>query len=178
MMKKLMLAVATLIATMGFAFAQVDVNKADQAALDSVKGIGPAKSKQIIDERTKGGEFKDWADFENRVKGIGAKNSVKLSEAGLQVNGQAKAGAAAKPAAAAKESKAAAKEAKADAKAAAKDSASMAKDGKEAKPAAVEAKKDAKPATDMKKDAKPSADAAKPAVTAEAAKAKKDEVKK
>ena len=171
MMKKLMLAVATLIATMGFAFAQVDVNKADQAALDSVKGIGPAKSKQIIDERTKGGEFKDWADFENRVKGIGAKNSVKLSEAGLQVNGQAKAGAAAKPAAA-KESKAAAKEAKADAKAAAKDS-------KEAKPAAVEAKKDAKPAADAKKDAKPAAAAdVKPAVTADAAKAKKDEAKK
>ncbi len=165
MMKKLMLAVATLIATMGFAFAQVDVNKADQAALDGVKGIGPAKSKQIIDERTKGGEFKDWADFENRVKGIGAKNSVKLSEAGLQVNGQAKAGAAAKPAAAAKEAKVAAKEAKA-----------AAKEGADAKPAAVEAKKDAKPAADMK--AKPSADAAKPAVTADAAKAKKDEVKK
>lgn len=169
MMKKLMLAVATLIATMGFAFAQVDVNKADQAALDGVKGIGPAKSKQIIDERTKGGEFKDWADFESRVKGIGAKSSVKLSEAGLQVNGQAKAGAAAKPAAAAKEAKVAAKEAKADAKAAAKE-------GADAKPAAVEAKKDAKPAADMK--AKPSADAAKPAVTADAAKAKKDEVKK
>ncbi|HAT33498.1 MAG TPA: DNA uptake protein [Janthinobacterium sp.] len=101
MFKKLLLAVATLIATMGFAFAQVDVNKADQAALDSVKGIGPAKSKLIIDERTKGGDFKDWADFEKRVKGIGAKNSLKLSSAGLQVNGQSKAGAEmAKPAAA------------------------------------------------------------------------------
>jgi competence protein ComEA len=101
MMKKLLLAVATMIATMGFAFAQVDVNKADAAALDSVKGIGPAKSKQILDERTKGGPFKDWADFEQRVKGIGGKNSAKLSAAGLQVNGQAKPGAeAAKPAAA------------------------------------------------------------------------------
>lgn len=99
MIKKLLLSVATLIATMGFAFAQVDVNKADLAALDSVKGIGPAKSKQILDERTKGGQFKDWADFEKRVKGIGAKNSVKLSAAGLQVNGQSKAGAEmAKPA--------------------------------------------------------------------------------
>ncbi len=106
MMKKLLLAIATLVATMGFAFAQVDVNKADQAALDSVKGIGPVKSKQILDERTKGGDFKDWADFEKRVKGIGGKNSAKLSAAGLQVNGQSKAGAAAKPA-----------DAKADAKA-------------------------------------------------------------
>jgi competence protein ComEA len=96
MIKKMLLAVATLIATMSFAFAQVDVNKADAAALDSVKGIGPAKSKAILDERTKGGEFKDWADFEKRVKGIGDKNAVKLSAAGLQVNGKSKDGAPAK----------------------------------------------------------------------------------
>jgi competence protein ComEA len=117
MMKKLLLAVATMIATMGFAFAQVDVNKADAAALDSVKGIGPAKSKQILDERTKGGPFKDWADFEQRVKGIGSKNSAKLSAAGLQVNGQAKPGAeAAKPAAADAKTKSATAAAPADAK--------------------------------------------------------------
>jgi competence protein ComEA len=90
MLKKLLLAVATLIATMGFAFAQVDVNKADQAALDSVKGIGPKTSKAILDERKKGGEFKDWADFEKRVKGVGGKSSEKMSEAGLTVNGQPK----------------------------------------------------------------------------------------
>lgn len=102
MFRKLLLAVATMIATMGFAFAQVDVNKADAAALDSIKGLGPAKTKAIIDERTKGGEFKDWADFEKRVKGIGDKTAVKLSEAGLQVNGKPKDGAAAKPAASAK----------------------------------------------------------------------------
>lgn len=95
MIKQLMLAVAALIASINFAFAQVDVNKADAAALDSVKGIGPAKSKQIIDERTKGGDFKDWADFQKRVKGFGEKSSAKLSAAGLQVNGQSKPGAAA-----------------------------------------------------------------------------------
>lgn len=95
MFKKLLLALATLIATMGFAFAQVDVNKADQAALDGIKGIGPKISKTIIDERKKGGDFKDWPDFEKRVKGVGEKNSTKLSQAGLTVNGQAKTGAAA-----------------------------------------------------------------------------------
>ncbi|WP_136418358.1 DUF655 domain-containing protein [Herbaspirillum sp. ST 5-3] len=88
MLKKLLLAIATLIVTTGFAFAQVDVNKADQAALDSVKGIGPKMSKNILDERKKGGEFKDWADFEGRVKGVGEKNAVRLSDAGLTVNGQ------------------------------------------------------------------------------------------
>ena len=88
MFKKILLAVATLIATMGFAFAQVDVNKADQAALDGVKGIGPKTSKAILDERKKGGPFKDWADFQERVKGIGDKSAPKLSAAGLTVNGQ------------------------------------------------------------------------------------------
>jgi competence protein ComEA len=89
MIKKLMLAVAAMIATMGFAFAQVDVNKADAAALDSIKGVGPKMAKVILDERTKGGDFKDWADFEKRVKGIGPKNAKKLSTAGLQVGGKA-----------------------------------------------------------------------------------------
>jgi competence protein ComEA len=110
MIKKLMLAAAAMIATMGFAFAQVDVNKADAAALDSVKGIGPAMSKQILDERAKG-EFKDWADFQKRVKGVGDKRAAKLSSAGLVVAGKPAAGAAmVKPAAAVKP--------KADAKAA------------------------------------------------------------
>lgn len=114
MFKKILLAVATLIVTMGFAFAQVDVNKADAAALDSVKGIGPAKSKAILEERKKG-DFKDWADFEKRVKGIGEKSAVKLSQAGLVVNGKPLDGAPAAAAPAAKADKAAAKAAKATA---------------------------------------------------------------
>lgn len=92
MIKKLMLALATLVASTGFAFAQVDVNKGDAAALDSVKGVGPSMSKVIIDERSKG-EFKDWADFQKRVKGVGEKRAAKLSQAGLQVNGKAMDGA-------------------------------------------------------------------------------------
>jgi competence protein ComEA len=135
MFKKLLFAVAALIASMGFAFAQVDVNKADQAALDGVKGIGPATSKTILDERKKNGQFKDWADFEKRVKGIGEKSSQKLSDAGLTVNGQSKP----KTAAAAKADKSK-PEAGKDAKAA----ASAGKDAnKDAKPAAAkDAKKD------------------------------------
>ncbi len=123
MFKKILLAVATLIVTMGFAFAQVDVNKADAAALDSVKGIGPVKSKAILEERKKG-DFKDWADFEKRVKGIGEKSAVKLSQAGLVVNGKPLDGAPAAAAPAVKADKAvdkaAAKADKAAAKAAAK----------------------------------------------------------
>jgi competence protein ComEA len=100
MIKKLLLAIAVFLASVNMAFAQVDVNKADAAALDSVKGVGPAMSKTIIAERTKG-EFKDWADFQKRVKGVGDKTAVKLSEAGLQVNGKSKDGAPMKAATAA-----------------------------------------------------------------------------
>ncbi len=95
MFKKFLLACIAFIVTMGIAFADVEVNKADQSALDGVKGIGPTISKAIIAERTKNGDFKDWADFQKRVKGIGDKNSTKLSQAGLVVNGQAKPGASA-----------------------------------------------------------------------------------
>jgi competence protein ComEA len=45
------------------AFAVVEVNTADQAALDSITGVGPATSKAMLDERKKAGNFKDWADL-------------------------------------------------------------------------------------------------------------------
>jgi competence protein ComEA len=60
MFKKFLVALAALIAAT--AFAVVDANKASQAELDSVKGIGPAISTRISDERKKG-EFKDWSDM-------------------------------------------------------------------------------------------------------------------
>lgn len=97
MIKKLMLAVAALAMSSGIAFAQVDVNKADAAALDGVKGVGPSMSKAILDERAKG-EFKDWADLQGRIKGLGDKKAARLSEAGLVVNGKGKEGAPAAPA--------------------------------------------------------------------------------
>ncbi|WP_226941488.1 ComEA family DNA-binding protein [Janthinobacterium violaceinigrum] len=179
MFKKILLAIATLIATMGFAFAQVDVNKADQAALDSVKGIGPVTSKAIVDERAKGGAFKDWADFESRVKGIGPKSSVKLSEAGLQVNGQAKSGAPAAPAAKAAPAKkeaavkeVAAKEAAPKPAAATDTAAAPAKTAAETKKEAAAAKKEAKAAAAAAKKeaaAAKAVPAAAPAAAADAA---------
>ncbi|WP_050479449.1 ComEA family DNA-binding protein [Herbaspirillum rhizosphaerae] len=87
MLKKILLALCAFVMSTGLAFAQVDVNKGDQAALDGIKGIGPAMSKRILDERKKG-DFKDWTDFETRVKGVGDKSANKLSDAGLTVNGQ------------------------------------------------------------------------------------------
>ena len=93
MLKKCMLVIAGLLMSMGIAFAAVDVNTADQAALDGVKGIGPKIAKSIVDERNKNGRYKDWADFEQRVKGVGDKSAARMSAAGLTVNGQTKPGA-------------------------------------------------------------------------------------
>lgn len=90
MWKKILVVLMGFFAAMNFALAQVELNKADQVALDGLKGIGPAKSKAIIEERTKNGPFKDWSDFQSRVKGIGEVLSSKLSDAGLTVNGQSK----------------------------------------------------------------------------------------
>jgi len=98
MWKNVLLAFTAMFLSMNLAWAEVDVNKADQAALDGIKGVGPAMSRAILDERKKGGNFKDWDDLQKRVKGIGEKSSEKLSQAGLTVNGLTGAGVA-KPAA-------------------------------------------------------------------------------
>ena len=92
MLKKILIFATTIFALLAFqpAFAAVEINTADQAALDGIAGIGPATSKAILDERKKNGNFKDWSDLEQRVRGIGERNSVKLSAAGLVVNGQPK----------------------------------------------------------------------------------------
>ncbi|MFC3146429.1 ComEA family DNA-binding protein [Piscinibacterium candidicorallinum] len=100
MLKKLVFALLALLASINLAWAAVDVNTATAAELDSVKGIGPAISKNIIKERRKA-PFKDWADFRARVDGVGDKTIVTMSEGGLTVGGKSYAGAPAKAASAA-----------------------------------------------------------------------------
>lgn len=98
MFKRVLLSLLFCLSAMSAAFAaDVEINKADQATLDGVKGIGPSLSKAIVDERKKG-DFRDWSDVEKRVKGVKEKKAAKLSEAGLRVNGQAVGKNAAAPA--------------------------------------------------------------------------------
>ena len=111
MFKKISAFVAALMLTAA-AFAAVDVNKGTAAELDGIKGLGPAKSKLILDERKKG-EFKSWDDLISRVKGLGDKSAAKLSADGLTVGGASYKATAAKA-----DAKADKAEAKADAKAA------------------------------------------------------------
>ncbi len=90
MIKKCLLTIISMLvlANACHAAAKVDVNQADQAALDGIKGVGPRTSQAILDERQKGGKFKNWADLEQRVKGIKKKSAVRLSDAGLTVDGK------------------------------------------------------------------------------------------
>lgn len=95
MLKKILAFVAMLYTAASFA--AVDVNMATAAELDGIKGIGPPISGKIIDERKKG-NFKDWSDFINRVRGIGESNAAKFSAEGLTVNGAGFKGVSAAPA--------------------------------------------------------------------------------
>jgi competence protein ComEA len=164
MFKRLMAAVLAMMAAT--AFAAVDVNKATAAELDGIKGIGAGISSKILDERKKG-NFKDWNDLIERVKGVGEGNAAKFSAEGMTVNGAGFKGAAAAPAAAKKEDKPMAGAKKEDKPMAAATAAAPAAAAKPAadKPAAkadmkADAKADAK--TDMKKDAKAKAEEAAP----------------
>ena len=176
MLKKFLAVMVMMYAAVSFA--AVDVNKATAAELDSIKGIGPAISAKILDEKKKGGNFKDWNDLVTRVSGVGEGNAAKFSAEGLTVGGASFKGVAAAPAKAA-EKPAAAKDAK-DAKPAAttEKKADVKADAKPAAAPAADKKAEAK--ADMKADPKAEAKAKKEAdakAKADAKKAKADEAK-
>ena len=157
MLTKILVVMAMLWASV--AFAAVDVNKATAAELDAVKGIGPAMSKRIMDERKKG-EFKSWDDLISRIKGIGDGNAKKYSAEGLTVGGTTYKAAAATKKDEKKAEKAAKKEEKKEDKKAEKE---MKKEDKMA----------AKPASAPAMAAKPASAPAIAAKPASAASAKK-----
>lgn len=99
MIRQFILATVAALSFTFSAFAAVDINKATQAELESVKGIGPSMSTKILDERKKG-NFKSWDDVVERVKGVGDGNAAKFSGDGLTVGGASykSTGAAAAPA--------------------------------------------------------------------------------
>lgn len=147
------------------AFAAVDVNKATEAELDGVKGIGPVTSKLIMSERKKG-EFKNWGDFVARVKGVGDKSAAKFSAEGLTVSGAKYEGPAAAPAKKAdKPMMEKAKDAAVTTKDAVKGAAVSTKDA--VKGAAISTKDAVKEtAKDVKTAVTPKAEPAKPAASA------------
>ncbi|PQV52065.1 helix-hairpin-helix domain-containing protein [Paraburkholderia sp. BL21I4N1] len=79
------LVTAAMLAAFGHAYAAVDVNTANEDALRGIKGIGPAKAKAILEERTAHGPFKDPSDLGKRVKGMGGHTVERLQAEGLAV---------------------------------------------------------------------------------------------
>jgi competence protein ComEA len=84
MLRKIMVT-AAMLAAFGHAYAAVDVNTANEAALRGIKGIGPAKAKAILEERDAHGPFKDTTDLSKRVKGMGGHTVERLQAEGLAV---------------------------------------------------------------------------------------------
>jgi competence protein ComEA len=78
-------AAAMFAAAYGHAFAAVDINAADEAALLGIKGIGPAKARAILDERAAGGPFANAADLVQRLKGFGGQTLTRLRAKGLEI---------------------------------------------------------------------------------------------
>ena len=76
-MKTLFKIFALFFVSANFAFAAVNLNTATQAELESLKGIGPAKAKSIIEYREQNGAFQSVDDLK-KVKGFGDKNVEKL----------------------------------------------------------------------------------------------------
>ena len=66
----------------------LEINQANEAELDGIKGMGPALSAKVLKARAHGA-FKDWSDLMQRVAGIRQHKAQQFSDLGLTVNGQA-----------------------------------------------------------------------------------------
>lgn len=69
MLKKLIVVLFASLALCSAALAAADLNTASVQQLESVKGLGPAKAKAIVEYRTKNGPFKSVDDV-MKVPGI------------------------------------------------------------------------------------------------------------
>ena len=64
----------------------IDFNQASEAELDSLRGVGPATTRRILQARAER-PFSDWADLTRRVRGIGHTSAASFSSQGFVVNG-------------------------------------------------------------------------------------------
>ena len=66
----------------------LDLNQANEAELDGLKGMGPTLSRKVLAARQRQ-PFASWADFLRRVSGVGTAKAKLFSEQGLTIEGQA-----------------------------------------------------------------------------------------
>ena len=65
----------------------LDIETAREMDLDGLRGLGPATTRQILHERERA-PFRDWADLQRRIRGLGPQTAAGLSAQGLRVQGQ------------------------------------------------------------------------------------------
>ena len=76
-----------LLATSSAIGQTLDIAQARELDLDGLRGLGPATTRQILQERERQ-PFRSWKDLMQRTPGIGPKKATQLSEQGLRVQGQ------------------------------------------------------------------------------------------
>lgn len=64
----------------------LEINQASEAELDSIKGMGPAMTRKVLNARNEK-PFINWKDLMSRVVGIGNAKAQQFSEQGVLVNG-------------------------------------------------------------------------------------------
>jgi competence protein ComEA len=71
------------------AAAGLELNDASRAELERLDGVGVATATRILEERERGGAFRDWADLAARVPALRGRNLERLKrEPRLTVGGQ------------------------------------------------------------------------------------------
>ena len=66
----------------------LEINQANEAELDSIKGMGPAMTRKVLNARVEK-PFINWKDLMSRVTGIGKNKAQQFSDQGVLVNGLA-----------------------------------------------------------------------------------------
>ena len=64
----------------------LEINQANEAELDSIKGMGPAMTRKVLTARADK-PFTNWKDLMFRVAGIGKAKAQQFSDQGVLVNG-------------------------------------------------------------------------------------------
>lgn len=78
-----MAVVLWLAASLAVASPRVEINAADDAMLQAIRGIGPSTAQAIIEARDAQGPFSSADDLVRRVKRVGAKSVAKWQAQGL-----------------------------------------------------------------------------------------------
>jgi len=65
----------------------LEINMANEAELDSLRGMGPSMTAKVLAARELA-PFLSWQDVMQRVAGLGKSKARQFSDQGLSVNGQ------------------------------------------------------------------------------------------